>query len=105
MPCFFSVSHRPSGEAPGCAGATNPIVPSATSSLRIVCIGGPARQQFFDGGVDKGGIFGIECRVAGAMTSDRWDRPQFGTRHLRDFAAVVLDREIKIGLARHDDRI
>src|SRR5690348_11508480 len=105
MPCFFSVSHRPSGAAPGCAAARNATAPSATSSLRIACIGGSARQQFFDGGVDKGGIFGIECRVAGAMTPDRWDRAQFGTRHLRDLAAVILDRKIEIGLAWYDDRI
>src|SRR5947208_8558874 len=39
MPFFFSVSHRPSGEAPGWVAASIAIAHSATSSLMKVAIG------------------------------------------------------------------
>src|SRR5437763_5639771 len=64
-----------------------------------------ARQQLGDLLVDKAGVFGVEYRVAGEVTPDRRDRPQLRLWHPRHLAAVVLDGEIKIALAWHDDRI
>src|SRR5260370_28255058 len=64
-----------------------------------------ARQQFAQCGVDEIGVFGVEHRVAGAVAPDRRDRPEFGARHARHLAAAVLDGEIEVGLARHDDRV
>jgi hypothetical protein len=64
-----------------------------------------AGEKFFDGLVEKLGIHGVLRGIAGAMASDRRHRAQFGQRHARDLAAAVLDREVKIGFAGHDQSV
>src|SRR3954467_8097342 len=62
-------------------------------------------QQFADRVVDEFGVFGLEHRVAGAVAPERRDGPQLGAWHTGHLAPVIRDREIEIGVARHDNRI
>src|SRR5205085_6607311 len=89
---------------PACAGITTwkSRRCGGAASRTVVDLPG---EQFLDRGIDKGGVFRVERGIAGAVAPDRWDRPQLGAGHARDLPTVVLDREVEIGLAWHDDRI
>src|SRR5580698_9312733 len=95
--------------APACwPGPTAPSAGStassaATSTATNAIRGWSTRQQLLHGVVDEFRVVRAEYGVAGAMAPDRRDRPQLGVFHAGDLAAVVLDREVKIGFARHHD--
>lgn len=53
--------------------------------------------------LNEGKILGIDPRVTRPMTPDRGNGAKLRSRHLRDFAAIVLDLKIKVCLSRHHD--
>src|SRR5205814_5485940 len=59
---------------PACAGMTTWKAGHALERRASTLLYLP-REQFLDGGVDEGGVFRVERRVAGAMAPDRRNRP------------------------------
>src|ERR1700722_8115506 len=66
-------------------------------------LGGSAREQFFQRGVDEGDIGAGATGVASEMSPVALADAQLGVRHMGDLELAVLGGEIEIGRGGHDD--
>src|ERR1700684_4315802 len=66
-------------------------------------LGGSAREQFFQRGVDEGDIGAGATGVGGEMSPVALGDAELGVRHMGALEPAVLGGEIEIGRGGHDD--